>query len=77
MTSTLFKAMAKGEGESHELRKVARAQWMDLGIDYLAAGMLLNHAMNDLDATFVHTTAAGMMSQLVGDLAPSPRPARV
>jgi hypothetical protein len=39
---------------------VARTQWMDLGIDYLVGEMLLNHAMKDLDATYIHTTAEGM-----------------
>ena len=52
--------MAKGEWSSHDLRKVARTQWMDLGIDYLVGEMLLNHAMKDLDATYIHTTAEGM-----------------
>jgi Integrase len=60
LASTLFKAMAKGEWSSHDLRKVARTQWMDLGIDYLVGEMLLNHAMKDLDATYIHTTAEGM-----------------
>ncbi|MEO4012266.1 tyrosine-type recombinase/integrase [Pseudomonas rossensis] len=60
LASTLFKGMAKGEWSSHDLRKLARTQWMDLGIDYLVAEMLLNHAMKDLDATYIHTTAEGM-----------------
>ena len=55
--SALFKAMAKGEWSSHDLRKVARTGWMDLGIDYLVCEMLLNHAMKNLDATYIHTTA--------------------
>lgn len=58
--SALFKAMAKGEWSSHDLRKVARTGWMDLGIDYLVGEMLLNHVMKDLDATYIHTTAEGM-----------------
>ncbi|PPA01105.1 integrase [Pseudomonas sp. MWU12-2312b] len=58
--SALFKAMAKGEWSSHDLRKVARTGWMDLGIDYLVGEMLLNHAMKNLDATYIYTTAEGM-----------------
>ncbi|MBN3968176.1 site-specific integrase [Pseudomonas gregormendelii] len=63
LASTLFKVMAKGEWSSHDLRKVARTGWMDLGIDYLVGEMLLNHAMKDLDATYIHTTAEGLKRQ--------------
>lgn len=58
--STLFKGMTKGEWSSHDLRKVARTAWADLGVDYMVGEMLLNHAMKDLDATYIHTTAEGM-----------------
>lgn len=60
MASTLFKSMSKGEWSSHDLRKVARTAWADLGVDYMVGEMLLNHAMKDLDATYIHTTAEGM-----------------
>ncbi len=60
MASTLFKSMSKGEWTSHDLRKVARTAWADLGVDYMVGEMLLNHAMKDLDATYIHTTAEGM-----------------
>lgn len=60
LASTLFKAMSKGEWSSHDLRKVARTAWADLGVDYMVGEMLLNHAMKDLDATYIHTTAEGM-----------------
>jgi hypothetical protein len=33
---------------------------MDLEIDYLVGKMLLNHAMKDLDATDIYTTAVGI-----------------
>ncbi|NWC95531.1 MULTISPECIES: site-specific integrase [unclassified Pseudomonas] len=58
--STLFKGMTKSEWSSHDLRKVARTAWADLGVDYMVGEMLLNHAMKDLDATYIHTTAEGM-----------------
>ncbi|ATV20371.1 integrase [Pseudomonas avellanae] len=58
--STLFAELAKGEWSSHDLRKVARTGWADLGVDYMVGEMLLNHAMKDLDATYIHTTAEGM-----------------
>lgn len=60
MASTLFKGMTKGEWSSHDLRKVARTAWADLGVDYMVGEMLLNHAMKDLDATYIHTTAEGL-----------------
>lgn len=60
MASTLFKGMSKGEWSSHDLRKVARTAWADLGVDYMVGEMLLNHAMKNLDATYIHTTAEGM-----------------
>ena len=58
--STLFAGLAKGAWSSHDLRKVARTAWADLGVDYMVGEMLLNHAMKDLDATYIHTTAEGM-----------------
>lgn len=58
--STLFTDLAKGEWSSHDLRKVARTAWTDLGVDYMVGELLLNHAMKDLDATYIHTTAEGL-----------------
>jgi integrase len=57
---TVFISLSKGEWSSHDLRKVARTAWADLGVDYMVGEMLLNHAMKDLDATYIHTTAEGM-----------------
>lgn len=58
--SALFTDLAKGEWSSHDLRKVARTAWTDLGVDYMVGELLLNHAMKDLDATYIHTTAEGL-----------------
>ena len=58
--STLFASLAKGEWSSHDLRKVARTAWTDLGVDYMVGELLLNHAMKDLDATYIHTTAVSL-----------------
>lgn len=57
---TVFTSVSKGEWSSHDLRKVARTAWADLGVDYMIGEILLNHAMKDLDATYIHTTAEGM-----------------
>lgn len=58
--STMFANLAKGEWSSHDLRKVARTAWTDLGVDYMVGELLLNHAMKDLDATYIHTTAEAL-----------------
>lgn len=58
--NTLFTELAQGEWSSHDLRKVARTAWTDLGVDYLVGELLLNHAMKDLDATYIHTTAEAL-----------------
>lgn len=42
---------------SHDLRKVARSMWADLGVDYLIGELLLNHRLDDLDAAYIHTHA--------------------
>lgn len=58
--STLFSDLAQGAWSSHDLRKVARTAWTDLGVDYMVGELLLNHAMKDLDATYIHTTAEAL-----------------
>ena len=58
--STLFNGLSGGEWSSHDLRKVARTAWADLGVDYMVAEMLLNHALKALDATYIHTTAENL-----------------
>lgn len=40
---------------AHDLRKLARTCWADLGIDYMVGEMLLNHALSKLDRTYIHT----------------------
>lgn len=57
--SDRFKTLIKeGEWTSHDLRKLARTGWADLGVDYLVGELLLNHALKDLDAAYIHTHAA-------------------
>lgn len=58
--SAMFVSVSSGEWTSHDLRKVARTAWTDLGVDYMVGELLLNHAMKDLDATYIHTTAEGL-----------------
>ncbi len=41
----MFTRLGKGEWTSHDLRKVARTGWADIGIDYLISELLINHSM--------------------------------
>jgi len=50
-------ALFGGEWSAHDLRKIARTMWADLGVDYLIGELLLNHALRDLDAAYIHTHA--------------------
>ncbi|MBV6753016.1 site-specific integrase [Pseudomonas chlororaphis] len=56
----VFVALSDRQWTSHDLRKVARTAWMDLGIDYLVGEMLVNHALKNMDATYIHTTAEAL-----------------
>lgn len=51
----IFKRLGAGEWTSHDLRKLARTTWTELGIDSLVGKFLLNHALGELDATYVQT----------------------
>lgn len=43
--SGVFAKLGGGEWTSHDLRKVARTGWADIGIDHLIGELLINHAM--------------------------------
>jgi len=43
--SAVFSRLGQGEWTSHDLRKVARTGWADIGIDHLIGELLINHAM--------------------------------
>lgn len=43
--SAVFARLGQGEWTSHDLRKVARTGWADIGIDHLIGELLINHAM--------------------------------
>ncbi|NES09737.1 tyrosine-type recombinase/integrase [Pseudomonas laurentiana] len=54
--SAVFARLGKGEWTSHDLRKLARTGWADLGIDFLIGEMLINHAMGHNVQAYIHTT---------------------
>lgn len=54
----LFQVISEKAWTSHDLRKLARTVWADLGVDYIVGELLLNHTLKDLDATYIHTAMA-------------------
>ncbi len=50
--------VSNSEWTAHDLRKLARSCWADLGIDYMVAEQMLNHSMTKLDQAYIHTYLA-------------------
>lgn len=57
----VIQVVSEREWRAHDLRKFARTSWMDLDIDYLVGEMLLNHVLNKMDKTYIHTHANKLM----------------
>ncbi|TDV54456.1 phage integrase family protein [Pseudomonas graminis] len=55
--SAVFTRIGQGEWTSHDLRKVARTAWTDLGIDGHIGEMLLNHSLGKIASTYINTQA--------------------
>lgn len=55
-----FRWMSKGEWSSHDLRKLARTGWVEIGVDYLIGEMLLNHAVGFSAETYINTSAENL-----------------
>lgn len=55
VASQWVKVVSSGRWSSHDLRKLARTVWADLGVDYMVGEVLLNHALSKLDRTYIHT----------------------
>ncbi|MDP3978349.1 MAG: site-specific integrase [Pseudomonas sp.] len=55
--SKLFAELSGRQWTSHDLRKLARTVWAEIGVDYLVGEMLLNHSMGMLASTYIRTTA--------------------
>jgi integrase len=53
--SEVFQRLGVGEWTSHDLRKVARSTWADLGVDFLVGETLLNHSVKGVVAAYIHT----------------------
>lgn len=55
--SAVFTRLGQGEWTSHDLRKVARTAWTDLGVDGHIGEMLLNHSLGKIASTYINTQA--------------------
>jgi integrase len=55
--SAVFTRLGQGQWTSHDLRKVARTAWTDLGIDGHIGEMLLNHSLGKIASTYINTQA--------------------
>lgn len=55
--SMVFTRLGQGQWTSHDLRKVSRTTWTDLGIDGHIGEMLLNHTLGKIASTYIHTQA--------------------
>lgn len=53
----LIREVSGGEWRSHDLRKVARTVWGELGVDYYIAESMLNHSLGAMAKTYIQTTA--------------------
>ncbi len=62
-SNNLINSVSESKWQAHDLRKVARTIWMDLGVDYMVGELLLNHAMSKLDQTYIHTFAEAQKRQ--------------
>ena len=49
----LIKKVSGGQWTAHDLRKLSRTIWAEIGLDYFAAEMLLNHSLKGLDKTYI------------------------
>lgn len=52
-----FRRLSRGQWSSHDLRKLARTGWVELGVDFLIGEMLLNHNMSLMAETYINTSA--------------------
>ncbi|HGA2318100.1 TPA: tyrosine-type recombinase/integrase [Pseudomonas putida] len=51
--ASVFRRLACREWSSHDLRKVARTAWLDMGVDGFIGEMLLNHSLGKVADTYI------------------------
>ena len=57
--SAVFTRLGQGAWTSHDLRKVARTGWADIGIDHLIGELLINHAMGHNVKVYIQSDVMG------------------
>ncbi|CAK3544202.1 hypothetical protein VCRA2121O67_410021 [Vibrio crassostreae] len=58
--SSIIQTVSQRKWTAHDLRKLARTCWTELGTDYLIGELLLNHTLSKLDETYIKTHANNM-----------------
>lgn len=58
--SAVFRRLASREWSSHDLRKLARTAWLDMGVDGFIGEMLLNHSLGKVAETYIKTKGNGL-----------------
>ena len=61
--NNIIQDASSGNWHAHDLRKLARTVWLDLGVDYMVGEMLLNHALSMINKTYIHTHAEKLIRQ--------------
>jgi integrase len=64
--SAVFTRLGRGEWTSHDLRKVARTGWADIGIDHLIGELLINHAMGHNVKVYIQSDVMGRKRDALG-----------
>lgn len=65
--SLAIASLSAGAWSSHDLRKLARAGWQHLNVNYVIAEQLLNHAMPGLTETYVQGDLSVLKRQALED----------
>ncbi|WP_448214026.1 tyrosine-type recombinase/integrase [Colwellia sp. MEBiC06753] len=55
--SQIVLKVSKGQWSAHDLRKLARTMWGELGVDYVIGEILLNQKLKQLDQAYIQTYA--------------------
>lgn len=54
----MIRTASKGQFSAHDLRKMARSVWAEIGVDYWVAEQLLNHKPKGLDLVYIQADSS-------------------
>ncbi|WP_448213524.1 tyrosine-type recombinase/integrase [Colwellia sp. MEBiC06753] len=57
--------VAQGQWSAHDLRKLCRTSWTELGVDHLIGELLLNHQPSQLDKAYIQTLAKAQCREAI------------